>query len=395
MRNVPIVACLALVLFSVNVFAAEDGALYLNSAEADLVRLTNEARTNPKGFSDRYLKDKSLASAKEAYAEMQALSPLRPLIPTKGLSFAAQDHAIDMGNHAKTGHQGSDGSDPGARMNRFSKDPPSGFAENCSYGPLKPVDILLQLIIDEGVPNRGHRKNLLNPSLGFVGVAIRPHTGFGWNAVMDFTSAWVDKSHLPDRQAFSLDATALTATQNRTPSDSTFTPDPPIGTPDPDLPAFIVARRGFWSASLGYLGLPTPNSFAHLGRMDLGYTWVNQGFCSQFRLNLALGNGHQAYGVEYGFGIGPRDGTLHVGLLIGAGYAQLWDVDSKYVHALTVGLTPSVLLTFWKSFQLSANVGMAFVPLSSTKIETANRAFLGFTASVGIHFSLDPFLKNQ
>jgi uncharacterized protein YkwD len=397
MRNILIVVCFAFILLP-NVSFALDGELaVLNSAEADLVRLANQARTDPKGFSDQYLKGSYLPSAKEAYAEMQALSPMRPLIPVKGLIFSAQDHAIDMGEKGGSGHEGSDNSQPMDRMTRYSKDPISGFAENCDYGYLKPIDILLHLIIDEGVLDRGHRKNLLNPGLGYVGVAIRPHTGFRWNAVVDFAPTWTDKAHLESRHAFSLDSESLGITLERTASDSVFRPLPHTSSSEnSDLPEFVVARRGFWSASLGYLGLPIPSSgLAHLGRMDLGYTWINQGLCHQFRLNLALGNGHQAYGAEYGFGIGPRSGTLHVGLLIGAGYAHLWDPKSDYIHGFMVGLSPFVIATFWKSFQISLNAGLAFLPLATSKIETPDRAFLGLTAGVGFHFSIDPFLYNQ
>ena len=50
-----------------------------------------------------------------------------------------------------------------------------GAAENISYGKETALGIVLQLLIDDGVASRGHRKNLFGESLGTVGVACDTH----------------------------------------------------------------------------------------------------------------------------------------------------------------------------------------------------------------------------
>lgn len=58
------------------------------------------------------------------------------------------------------GHKGSDGSQPFDRAQRYF-DSISLYGENIAYGSSKiAIDVLTQLIIDDGVPDRGHRTNI-------------------------------------------------------------------------------------------------------------------------------------------------------------------------------------------------------------------------------------------
>jgi uncharacterized protein YkwD len=55
------------------------------------------------------------------------------------------------------------------------------------------MEIVLQLLIDHGVPSRGHRKNILNGSSNYVGVSIQPHNGYRFNCVQDFAGGMVER----------------------------------------------------------------------------------------------------------------------------------------------------------------------------------------------------------
>lgn len=74
-----------------------------------------------------------------------------------------------------TGHYGTDGSSPFDRMDRYGKF--SGSAgENIAYGHSScGAQIVAQLHIDDGVPNRGHRENIFAPNWRFFGSEIGPH----------------------------------------------------------------------------------------------------------------------------------------------------------------------------------------------------------------------------
>jgi len=56
------------------------------------------------------------------------------------------------------------------------------------------LDIVRQLLIDDGEPDRGHRKNILNPTLSRVGIAVRPHTAYGFITVQEFTGVFTDNA---------------------------------------------------------------------------------------------------------------------------------------------------------------------------------------------------------
>ncbi len=112
-----------------------------------------------------------------------------PLRPSPNLWGAALSHAIISGITGTEGHQGFN-----ARIFIFQ---PFSFGnmtgENCDYGARKGLDIALDLLIDEGVPSLGHRKNILDPEFARVGGARFLHRGYTWNAVYDYSSPkWVD-----------------------------------------------------------------------------------------------------------------------------------------------------------------------------------------------------------
>lgn len=58
--------------------------------------------------------------------------------------------------------------------------------ENIVYGQTEARDAILSFIIDDGVPHRGHRQNILNPNFRVVGVACGPHPVYQTVCVMIF-----------------------------------------------------------------------------------------------------------------------------------------------------------------------------------------------------------------
>ncbi len=64
-------------------------------------------------------------------------------------------------------------------------------AEAISYGYQSPQDVVRQLIVDDGVPGRGHRQVLFDASLRFAGVGCGPHRLYGAMCVIDFSGPMV------------------------------------------------------------------------------------------------------------------------------------------------------------------------------------------------------------
>ena len=60
--------------------------------------------------------------------------------------------------------------------------------ENCAYGIESPLGIVIELLIDEGEENLGHRLNLLSTSFHRIGIGIALHSTYGINCVQEFSN---------------------------------------------------------------------------------------------------------------------------------------------------------------------------------------------------------------
>ena len=49
------------------------------------------------------------------------------------------------------------------------------IGENIQYNSQTPLEAMLSLLIDDGVPNRGHRTNIFNDRFHFMGAATGMH----------------------------------------------------------------------------------------------------------------------------------------------------------------------------------------------------------------------------
>ena len=125
-----------------------------------------------------------VAAVDEAIRSLRRQPALSPLEPDAVLRLAAADLVRDQGETGETGHVSSDGLDFGARMARRGGDPYGG--ENISYGYDTAREVVLQLLIDDGVPSRGHRANLLGPRFARAGVACGPHPVMDHLCVVDY-----------------------------------------------------------------------------------------------------------------------------------------------------------------------------------------------------------------
>jgi uncharacterized protein YkwD len=93
-------------------------------------------------------------------------------------------HAQDQGQRNRSGHAGSDGSSSWQRLERYGRW--SGvIGENISYGAESARAAVVNLVIDDGVPGRGHRLDLFEPRYRLAGAAFGPHPYFGSICVIE------------------------------------------------------------------------------------------------------------------------------------------------------------------------------------------------------------------
>lgn len=162
-------------------------AEYMTAQEKEVIFLCNLARLNPKLFAETYLQQyvDSLnlpknSSVNSLFSTLKKTKKMGLLLPQKDLFEVAKTHAEDSGKKGTVGHQNV--------TSRFKKMAPrySETAENCDYGNENALDIVMSLLIDEGVADRGHRENILDKNMKSIGVAIREHKKFDFTCVMDF-----------------------------------------------------------------------------------------------------------------------------------------------------------------------------------------------------------------
>lgn len=126
-----------------------------------------------------------VAAVDEAIRFLEGQPPLPALERSRELDRAALAHAQDQGRTGATGHAGADGSSPTDRMRRTGAW--RATAETISYGS-PPDEALMQLIVDDGVPDRGHRRILFSPTYRLVGASCGPHPVWRVVCVLDFAS---------------------------------------------------------------------------------------------------------------------------------------------------------------------------------------------------------------
>ena len=130
------------------------------------------------------------AALDEAIRFLQSAQPLAPLAVSRGMCRAAADHCADQADGG-FGHEGRDHSHAGDRIARYGTF--NGcWGENISYGKSSARDVVLVLIIDDGLPARKHRKNIFNPSYGYAGAAFGRHARFGTMCSMDFAGGYAE-----------------------------------------------------------------------------------------------------------------------------------------------------------------------------------------------------------
>jgi uncharacterized protein YkwD len=165
--------------------AANSG--YLSKAEKEVIYILNLVRTNPALFTKTVLIKYPLVSGKSYLAEdsfyfitlvntLRKMEPLGILNPDNKCFESAKYHAIASGIAGYVGHE---------RKTKDSKEKKYFNGECCDYGHSDPLDIVLSLLIDEGISSLGHRDILLS-NYTKIGVSIQPHKKYGTNTVFDF-----------------------------------------------------------------------------------------------------------------------------------------------------------------------------------------------------------------
>jgi uncharacterized protein YkwD len=136
----------------------------LTSREQEMINEINNLRLNPARYCtyvEAYLLKNDVdndvkVAAKELIGVLKKMQPLNPLTINPAMYNDARQYGLSM-----------------AKRNVFEHSS-LPYAENLSLGYKDIRDAIVDLLIDEGIPDRGHRRNLLSEKIKLVAVYELP-----------------------------------------------------------------------------------------------------------------------------------------------------------------------------------------------------------------------------
>ena len=138
------------------------------------------------GTDSPVLSREGTAAVDEAIRFLDRQKPLPPLHGDATLALAARDWVAAQGPRGGRGHFAANGKGPGERV--MARGGGRYVAENIAYGPDEADLVALQLIVDDGVPDRGHRRTIYDGSYAYAGAACGGHAVFGTMCVIDYST---------------------------------------------------------------------------------------------------------------------------------------------------------------------------------------------------------------
>ncbi len=160
---------------------------FMTAKEKEVIYILNLVRSNPPLFANTVLAKYPALTGKEyllndtyyyqsLIATLHKMEQQTLLYADKECYTSAACHAQKSGSTGYTGH---------VRNGADCKSKKHFLGECCDYGNENPLEIILALLVDEGVPSLGHRIILLG-DYESIGVATRKHKTYGYNTVLDF-----------------------------------------------------------------------------------------------------------------------------------------------------------------------------------------------------------------
>ncbi len=189
------------------------GASYLDELEREVIHELNKVRSNPKRYAEEYMEELQTAFSGKLYVypgqePLKSQEGVKPLIecikilkltdpmpilkPAVGLTRATEDLVKDQQKGGGIGHITHNGLTPQKRIEKYGEWDICS-AEDITYGSFEARQIVIALLIDDGVPDRAHRKNILNPCFRFTGVANGTHPNYQSICAIDYTGDYKSK----------------------------------------------------------------------------------------------------------------------------------------------------------------------------------------------------------
>ncbi|KAJ3091334.1 hypothetical protein HK102_000926 [Quaeritorhiza haematococci] len=176
----------------------------------DVFAVQNIARTAPETFARC-----APGLLQDSLEFLNGRAPIPALTWSVGLEASARDLVLDQGNTGEIGHSDSQGNSPFDRMARHG-DWVAKAAENIMYGSHSGTAVIVDLINDVGVPDKGHRTNIFDSGLLVVGVSCGDHPVYRVMCNLDYAQDFVEyTAQLPSPSTIVIATTAVIPTTSQ------------------------------------------------------------------------------------------------------------------------------------------------------------------------------------
>ena len=223
--------------------------------ESELFKSHNKIRTDPQSFIPKlkdclnHFRDKiyhqpgedpiqtyeGREGIEDAIRFLKNQKPVPPLTYSEAISKACKDHVNDIGPKGLTSHEGSDGKNISDRIEKYCEWD-GACAENIDFGFKNADNIIIYLLVDDGVKQRYQRKNLFHTDFKYMGVGVGAHKDYGICTVIGYTKGVRNLGEEPtDVSDFIQDY--IKNTMNKNKAKNAFQED------DPDAPDNTVSVK--------------------------------------------------------------------------------------------------------------------------------------------------------
>ena len=122
----------------------------------------------------------------EAINMLKKQRPVPTLTFNEKLARAAQDHADDIGPIGLYTHDSKDGKNVSERIDKYCEWEVAS-CENIDLGAKRGVEVIVSLLVDDGMETRLHREHLFREELTHIGIGAGYHKDFDTIVVINYT----------------------------------------------------------------------------------------------------------------------------------------------------------------------------------------------------------------
>ena len=168
---------------------------YIPLIEAEMKTIKRNNVLNRKDYNLQIQTQEGKAAYEEAILFLKKQKPVPALKKENKLSYAAQDLVKDIGERGVVTHQDKEGQYTSERIEKYCE---WDYCANevIEVSSKNPQDILISLLVDDGVRNRADRNALFKNIYKYVGIACGPHSEYEIVTVLVFAGGIRQKGTL-------------------------------------------------------------------------------------------------------------------------------------------------------------------------------------------------------